>query len=734
MLKYLIAFWIGVQSNFAASVQNLSDMTALTSPGTNVIMYIVNITTNGSGTRVYTPYKITPSKANLEAIAGAAFGDGVWTNSGGIIQLIGGTNIILNPDVADSGGPIAYIFNSSNILTTGNIIKFANGGTPVTSIDYLGGLHIDNQSGFVPTITISDTAGTATLQSIELQIAPSGVTRLDLRPFAGDGTTPYVFDMGVLHTTGNGLELKNQGTIFDTTAIVSGYTGAGTKVKYDDGTYKTPPAGGVSGSMINTATTVANRLAYSLDTTKTNWAPSGGIVADATTNISIIGLGSADSLLITNTFTLPNSAAPTTTTFGNLAGDNNAWAASHGTLQFYDGTANVYVVATTASDTPTNGQVPQWNTGGTITWESPFSGTVGSMINTATTAIGTVPYALDTTKTNWAPSGGLSIGASTNVQVIGNLTANTVAGTNGVTGSAFTGTGTTADSVVLVPNDAGTFYFGIKAYDTAASNNVIVGPSGGFTGIPYYNTTATSGTNYMNLTNLVIGANLTLTGNSLAAAAGGTVGSMINTTTTAVGTVPYATDTTKTNWAPSGGLSIGASTNVAVIGNVTANGLLATNTATIPALYGSDGTTRLNVPYTVYASGTAYSLTATSAALDFGTTDPSVTIAAAGTYAIRARVNLKYNAATFAAVRTVTLKLRRTNNTAADLTNGSDTILTDIITTKTYTEGWFNLPEVIYTTSNSNDAITIFGDVSVIPTAGSLDAVSASIVAVRLYE
>lgn len=66
---------------------------------------------------------------------------------------------------------------------------------------------------------------------------------------------------------------------------------------------------------------------------------------------------------------VPNGASPTTSTFGQIAGDNNAWAASRGAPQWYDGTANVYLVGALASDTPLNGQVPRWNTGGTITWE-----------------------------------------------------------------------------------------------------------------------------------------------------------------------------------------------------------------------------------------------------------------------------------------------------------------------------------------------------------------------------
>lgn len=74
----------------------------------------------------------------------------------------------------------------------------------------------------------------------------------------------------------------------------------------------------------------------------------------------------------------PISASPTLTAPSSSAFDSNAWAANRGALQLYDGTANTYVVATLASDTPSNGQVPTWNTGGTITWETPSAGSGGA--------------------------------------------------------------------------------------------------------------------------------------------------------------------------------------------------------------------------------------------------------------------------------------------------------------------------------------------------------------------
>ncbi len=136
----------------------------------------------------------------------------------------------------------------------------------------------------------------------------------------------------------------------------------------------------------------------------------------------------------------------------------------------------------------------------------------------------------------------------------------------------------------------------------------------------------------------------------------------------------------------------------------------------------------------VYAAGTAYQLTATPALLNFGTTDPTLTITSAGVWLLLARARIDYNAATFAAVRTATLKLRRTNNTAADIGNSSTSALTDIITTLTYTFGIIDLPPIIYTTTNATDIIQLFGDISVIPTAGSLDVSEASIVAIKLFD
>lgn len=135
----------------------------------------------------------------------------------------------------------------------------------------------------------------------------------------------------------------------------------------------------------------------------------------------------------------------------------------------------------------------------------------------------------------------------------------------------------------------------------------------------------------------------------------------------------------------------------------------------------------------VYAAGTAYQVTNSSAAVDFGTTDPSLTLNAPGTWLIMSRATLKYNAATFAANRTITLKLRRTNNTAADVTGASTAVPTRVTDTVTDLFGPLVIPPVLYSTDNAGDIIAMYIGASAAPSAGSLDVTEAEIIAIRLY-
>ena len=107
---------------------------------------------------------------------------------------------------------------------------------------------------------------------------------------------------------------------------------------------------------------------------------SGAPVEDYKLSQTAMTIGASIAATFAGSLGVPNGAGPTTDAFGEIAGDNNAWASGRGALQIYDGTANTYAVATLASDTPGNGQVPKWNTGGTITWEDDSTGGGGSGI------------------------------------------------------------------------------------------------------------------------------------------------------------------------------------------------------------------------------------------------------------------------------------------------------------------------------------------------------------------
>lgn len=149
------------------------------------------------------------------------------------------------------------------------------------------------------------------------------------------------------------------------------------------------------------------------------------------------------------------------------------------------------------------------------------------------------------------------------------------------------------------------------------------------------------------------------------------------------------------------------------------------------SLSGGNLTTSTATTLSTYAAGTVYTFTGSSALVHFGTTDPSVTLATAGTYLLLANVGVKYNAATYAGAQTVTVKLRRTNNTAADLANASRAIELPVLTT--YTGGdAITLPPLVYT-ATAGDIVQIFGLLSATPAAGSVTAENAEIIAVRIY-
>jgi hypothetical protein len=157
------------------------------------------------------------------------------------------------------------------------------------------------------------------------------------------------------------------------------------------------------------------------------------------TNASVTGTGNVVfdiSPTFPGNLTITGNATPSTTTAGTISFDTNAWATSRGSFQTYDGTANIILLGALASDTPSNGQVPTWNTAGTITWETPPGGMGGNY-----TVTGNIV----------ASSGNVTIASASNENIIldpgstgetrivgsGNTTGDhTIGGNINVTGSA----------------------------------------------------------------------------------------------------------------------------------------------------------------------------------------------------------------------------------------------------------------------------------------------------------
>lgn len=147
----------------------------------------------------------------------------------------------------------------------------------------------------------------------------------------------------------------------------------GTAASLTAGTASAVAVGGITGLGSGVATFLATPSSANLASAVTGETGSGALV---------FGTSPA----FTTNFTLANGASPTTSSVAQMAFDTDAWAASRGAVAVHDGTATTWLVGVLASDTPSNGQVPTWNTGGTITWETP--GGAANAITAASAAAG----------------------------------------------------------------------------------------------------------------------------------------------------------------------------------------------------------------------------------------------------------------------------------------------------------------------------------------------------------
>lgn len=127
---------------------------------------------------------------------------------------------------------------------------------------------------------------------------------------------------------------------------------------------------------------------------------------------------------------------------------------------------------------------------------------------------------------------------------------------------------------------------------------------------------------------------------------------------------------------------------------------------------------------TFYAVSGSQALTETNTMLLSAT----VTLPTTGSYILSSNVRLDFSAATTAASLTAFLKLRRTNNTPADIANAVREAATGIVTDAENTFTIAMLPDVLYA-ATAGDTLQLQGSLSGLPYAGDIIAVEASIVA-----
>lgn len=166
--------------------------------------------------------------------------------------------------------------------------------------------------------------------------------------------------------------------------------------------------------------------------------------------------------------------------------------------------------------------------------------------------------------------------------------------------------------------------------------------------------------------------------------------------------------------------------------NYTANSNFFAHVVSIGANGLQYGTCPINTNFIATSAGTVYTLTASYALLDFGTTDPAITIQNTGNYLVTGKANFITRGATYAATNTYSLKLRKTSGTPADL-SGSEAVQTiNIITTTTEDLGIIDTRPVIFS-AIAGDVVQLWGVLSATPSVGNVICDRADVIAIRLY-
>ena len=318
--------------------------------GTSAILRGVRINTSGSGT-----HDIDADAATVSIDAAT-----VYNTSGSTIQTLTKLTSFGN-DNLPTWSAITRASGFDTFATTPSVSNFGSlvtgeGTGVITAL----GVNVGSSGAFVVNGGALGTPSSGTLTSC---------TGLPSFVVANEATDTTCFPLFVTAATGELGAKTVAGLTFNSN------TGAMSATALLEGANAVPNA--------------TDNLGFFASTTSSQLA---GIISDdrgsgellfgdqAVNTVSNVTFNTVTSPVVTaTTFNVLKSAASPTTGGGAgvLAFDSDCWAASRGAMQVGDGTADTLVVATLKSDTPSNGQVPKWKTGGTIEWEDDSTGAGG---------------------------------------------------------------------------------------------------------------------------------------------------------------------------------------------------------------------------------------------------------------------------------------------------------------------------------------------------------------------
>lgn len=131
----------------------------------------------------------------------------------------------------------------------------------------------------------------------------------------------------------------------------------------------------------------------------------------------------------------------------------------------------------------------------------------------------------------------------------------------------------------------------------------------------------------------------------------------------------------------------------------------------------------------VYASGSPYVLTETPALAAFGTQSPQLTLVRRVFHTLSARAVIDLSGCTIVSPIDITLKLRRTSGTPADIASCTTTLRVGIVgTSGTGVQDMeITIPQKSHRPSLANEVVQLWASVSALPASGEIRISEASV-------